>query len=53
VDEDVITPTLRRNEISKILRIQRVTADEKRILDLVPIEGKFRTLVFDPAWEYD
>jgi hypothetical protein len=23
------------------------------VLNLVPIVGKFRTLVFDPAWDYD
>jgi N6-adenosine-specific RNA methylase IME4 len=34
-------------------RLERVTADEERVLSLVPVKGKFRTLVFDPAWEYD
>jgi N6-adenosine-specific RNA methylase IME4 len=50
--EGRITPSLRRNEVSKILRIERVTADESRVLNLAPIRGTFRTLVFDPAWEY-
>jgi N6-adenosine-specific RNA methylase IME4 len=48
-----ITPDLRRNDISKILRLERVATDEQRIFNLVPIEGKFRTIVIDPAWEYD
>jgi N6-adenosine-specific RNA methylase IME4 len=53
VKDGTICPTLKRNEIAKILRIERVQADEQRILKLVPIAGKFRTLVIDPAWEYD
>jgi N6-adenosine-specific RNA methylase IME4 len=27
--------------------------DEQRILGLVPVAGNFRTLVIDPAWDYD
>jgi N6-adenosine-specific RNA methylase IME4 len=53
VEDGKITPSLQRNEINKVLRIERVTADEQRILNLVPIEGTFRTLLLDPAWEYD
>jgi hypothetical protein len=51
--DGTICPTLKRNEVSKILRLQRVTADEQRILNLTPIEGKFRTIAIDPAWEYN
>jgi N6-adenosine-specific RNA methylase IME4 len=53
VDDGTICPTIQRNEVSKILRLQRVNADEQRILDLVPRIGKFRTVVLDPAWDYD
>jgi N6-adenosine-specific RNA methylase IME4 len=53
VDDGTICPTLQRNEVSKILRMQRVNADEQRVLDLVPRVGKFRTIVIDPAWDYD
>jgi N6-adenosine-specific RNA methylase IME4 len=52
IEDGTITPSLQRNEISKVLRLERVGADEKRVLDLQPIIGKFRTLVLDPAWEY-
>lgn len=48
-----ISPTLQRNEVSKILRLQRVGADEERVLNLVPRVGKFRTIIIDPAWDYD
>jgi N6-adenosine-specific RNA methylase IME4 len=34
-------------------RADKVAADEARILKLAPIVGKFRTLVFDPAWDYE
>lgn len=53
VADGTICPSLQRNEVSKLLRLQRVESDEQRVLDLVPIEGKFRTLVIDPAWDYD
>src|SRR5260370_33453350 len=32
VEDDKITPNLQRNEISKVLRLQRVAADEQRVL---------------------
>lgn len=51
--DGTICPTLKRNEVSKILRLTRVGADEERILNLVPRIGKFRTIVLDPAWDYD
>ena len=51
--DGTISPSLQRNEVSKILRIQRVGADEQRILNLVPRVGKHRTIVLDPAWDYD
>jgi N6-adenosine-specific RNA methylase IME4 len=53
LDRGQITPALQRNEVSKILRLERVQEDEHRVLNLVPVEGKFRTIVIDPAWEYD
>ncbi len=53
VDERVICPTLKRNEVSKILRVEKVKADEDRILQLRPRPGKYRTIVMDPAWEFD
>lgn len=52
IENGTINPRLKRNEISKILRLERVATDEQRILDLRPIVGKFRTIVLDPAWEY-
>lgn len=52
IDNGRITPSLQRNEISKVLRIERVRSDEQRVLTLQPIKGKFRTIVLDPAWEY-
>lgn len=42
-----------RRETASADRIAKVTADEQRVLALVPAPGKFRTLVIDPAWEYD
>lgn len=42
-----------RRETGKLARITKVKADEERVLKLVPVQGKFRTLVIDPAWDYD
>jgi len=53
LEDGRITPSLQRNEINKALRIERVGEDERRILNLVPTVGRFRTIVLDPAWEYD
>jgi N6-adenosine-specific RNA methylase IME4 len=53
VKDGTICPSLQRNEVSKILRLQRVGEDEQRVLNLVPVKGKFRTIIIDPAWDYD
>jgi len=53
LDDGIIRPEMERSEVSKVLRVTRVKADEQRVFNLVPVAGKFRTLVIDPAWEYD
>ena len=52
IKDGTINPSVQRNEVAKLLRVLRVGADEQRVLDLVPVAGKFRTLVFDPAWDH-
>jgi len=49
----VLRPDMERGEVSKVLRLERVRKDEQRVLGLAPVRGKFRTIVVDPAWEYD
>lgn len=51
--DGIIRPEMERSEVNKVLRISRVETDEQRILKLTPVIGKFRTVVLDPAWEYD
>lgn len=53
IEDGTICPTLPRNLVAKILRLERVKADEQRVLALRPVAGKFRTIVIDPAWEYN
>jgi N6-adenosine-specific RNA methylase IME4 len=53
VRQGVVSPSLARNEVSKIVRIERVQADEARVINLRPVAGKFRTIILDPAWDYD
>jgi N6-adenosine-specific RNA methylase IME4 len=42
-----------RKETAAADFIAKHAADEQRVLDLVPAPGKYRTLVIDPAWEYE
>jgi ParB-like chromosome segregation protein Spo0J/N6-adenosine-specific RNA methylase IME4 len=43
----------RAGKVSGAHRKLMQAMDERRVLSLVPVAGKFRTLVLDPAWEYD
>jgi N6-adenosine-specific RNA methylase IME4 len=53
IGDGVVNPSMGRGDVAKILRLQRVEEDEERILELQPRPGKYRTIVIDPAWEYD
>jgi len=53
VDDGRISPALRQNEINLVLRLETVAKDIKRIESLVARQGKFRTLVVDPPWDYE
>lgn len=44
---------VQRREDSKFRNLDQVAADEARILALTPKPGVYRTLVLDPAWDYD
>lgn len=48
-----IHPAMTRNEASAETRRERKEQDERRIRDLVPIDGKFRALIIDPPWDYE
>jgi len=39
--------------LSKAMRQEKKITDERRILSVTPIQGKFKTLVIDPAWDYE
>lgn len=52
VNDGTVCPDMERNAVSKVLRLAKVSEDERHVLSLVPVVGKFRTLVLDPAWEY-
>ncbi len=53
VKDKTISPKLGRHEVGWILKAEKVKADENRILKIQPRPGKYRTIVIDPAWEYD
>jgi N6-adenosine-specific RNA methylase IME4 len=48
--EGVINSTVSGTVIKEQLRELKQAADEKRILNLVPVAGKFCTVVIDPPW---
>jgi hypothetical protein len=43
----------RTGKVNAAHRELRRVEDEKRILGLAPVAGKFRTLIIDPPWQYD
>jgi len=53
VGDGTVCPKTKRNEVSKVLRLQKVAEDEQRILSIQPRPGKYRTILVDPAWEFD
>jgi N6-adenosine-specific RNA methylase IME4 len=52
-EEKIIRPDLERHEIATFRRLKKIAVDEERIMALQPVIGKFRTIVLDPAWNYD
>ena len=44
---------MKRNEASAETRLESKQEDERRVLALAPISGKFRTIVVDPPWDYE
>jgi len=47
-----IKPDLERNEIATWRRVASREADQIRVSNLTPVEGRHRTLVIDPPWDY-
>jgi N6-adenosine-specific RNA methylase IME4 len=43
----------RGGKVSAAHRALSVAIDERRVLNLTPVTGRFRTLVIDPPWQYD
>jgi hypothetical protein len=52
IRDGTINPNTEREEVRKLLRQHKVERDERRVLELRPRRGRFRTLIFDPAWDY-
>jgi N6-adenosine-specific RNA methylase IME4 len=53
LEDGRIHPGMKRNEASAETRMESKAADEARVNAIVPIEGKFKTLVIDPPWDYE
>ena len=44
--------TIDQKTVSAARRAAKIGADQERILNLVPAEGKYRTLIIDPPWDH-
>jgi N6-adenosine-specific RNA methylase IME4 len=53
IRNNVIHPTCKYSDITKELRLTRVARDRARVARLVPVDGKFSTLIVDPPWDYE
>ena len=53
IEDGTISPDLERPTLTKILRAEKIREDEIRVLGLGAAPGRYRTLVFDPAWQYE
>jgi N6-adenosine-specific RNA methylase IME4 len=53
IETKAIHPGMKRTDASAETRLERVQADEQRVLQLHPVTGKYRTLILDPAWDYE
>ena len=53
IEDGRIHPGMKRNEASAWTRQERRAADEARVMGLEVVEGKFRTLIVDPPWDYE
>jgi N6-adenosine-specific RNA methylase IME4 len=47
----VINSAMRQKDIAHAVRMQKVKEDKERVSKLVPMRGRFHTLVLDPPWE--
>jgi N6-adenosine-specific RNA methylase IME4 len=46
-------PAIMNKSVNSAYRFLNKRRDEARVLQLVPVPGKFPTLVIDPPWDYD
>jgi N6-adenosine-specific RNA methylase IME4 len=53
LEDGRINPGMKRNEASAETRKESKEADERRIMSIAPVKGKFKTIVMDPPWDYE
>ena len=53
LEDGRIHPGMKRNEACAETRRERQAKDEERVLSLTLAEGKHRTLIIDPPWDYE
>lgn len=53
IADGTIHPEMQRKDVARENRILTRQRDEERVRALVPVQGRFRTLVIDPPWDYE
>jgi N6-adenosine-specific RNA methylase IME4 len=53
IDDGTIHPEMQRKDVARESRVIMRARDEERTKTLRPIEGRFKTLVVDPPWDYE
>ena len=53
IKDGSIHSEMQRKDVAKENRQIRKARDEDRVLNLVPVEGRCKTLMIDPPWDYE
>ncbi len=51
--QDVLDQMNRTGNVGGAHRRLRMAQDEERVMSVVPVKGKHKTLVIDPPWDYE
>ena len=51
--DDLVEEMTRTRKVNGAYRKMRQRQDEHRVMDLRPVEGRHRTLIIDPPWDYE
>ena len=50
IEDGSIHPEMQRKDVARVTRKLSQQRDEERVMSLVPVAGKHKTLIIDPPW---